>query len=47
MLHIFVWQGKQDNFAVTLIIQAVMGKGSEGGFAVDDITIEKKSCESE
>ena len=40
-------EGKQDNFAITLIIQAVMGKGNEGGFAVDDVTIEQKSCESE
>ena len=29
-----------------LTIQAVMGPGDEGGFAIDDVRIEKKSCES-
>jgi hypothetical protein len=41
-----MFQGKQDNFAVSMVLQAVMGTGKEGGFAVDDLTIEQKSCES-
>ena len=35
-----------ENIAYFLTIQAAMGPGNEGGFAIDDITISQKSCES-
>ena len=42
MLIIFISQGDR-NFI--FVIQAKMGKGKEGGFAIDDVTIDQKSCE--
>ena len=44
--HDGFFKSQLENSAMFLTIQAIMGPGEEGGFAIDDITIDQRSCES-